>query len=74
MKHLGGNMGTIKKVDKESFVTVEDSRGNKYFVHGSINGVVVKTAGKGVRKTHSIIVGLDNEWIGKKVLCVLLEG
>ncbi|NIA04046.1 MAG: hypothetical protein GWP09_01720 [Nitrospiraceae bacterium] len=64
----------VKKIEKENFVTVEDSKGNKYFVHGSINGVAVKVAGKGVRKTHSIIVGLDNSWIGKKVLCVLLEG
>ena len=63
----------VKKVGNENVVTVEDKKGNKFFVHGSINGLVVKQATSGSRKKYSCIVGLDSNWIGKKVLCILLE-
>lgn len=64
-------MGTVKKIEKGNMVTVEDDRGNKKMIHGSIEGFTIRKAG--LRRTGSAIVGLDREWKGKRVLCILLE-
>jgi len=57
----------------EDIVVVEDKRGNKHFVKGSINGIAIKQV-KGKRKKSGHIIGLDSDWVGRKILCILLEG
>ena len=65
----------VRKVERASIITIEDGKGNKFFVHGSIGGLTVKQAVAGSRKKNfSCIVGLDSDWIGKKILCIMLEG
>jgi len=64
----------VKKVEKGSVISIEDKKGNKFFIHGSIGGITVKQAIAGNRKkTFSCIIGLDSSWIGKKVVCIMLE-
>ena len=43
----------------EDIVVVEDKRGNKHFVKGSINGIAIKQV-KGKRKKSGHIIGLDS--------------
>jgi len=57
----------------EDIVVVEDKRGNKHFVKGSINGIAIKQV-RGKRKKSGRIIGLDSDWVGRKILCILLEG
>ena len=63
----------VKKVEKAGIITIEDSKGNKFFIHGSIGGLTVKQAVAGKKKNYSYIIGLDSDWIGKKILCIMLE-
>ena len=59
------------KIEKTSHITVQDGSGNKFFVHGRIGGFSLKKATE--RRKSTVIVGLDDNWIGKKVLCILVE-
>jgi len=63
----------VKKVEKGSVISIEDKKGNKFFIHGSIGGITVKQAVAGKKKNYSYIIGLDSDWIGKKILCIMLE-
>jgi len=63
--------GTVKKIEKGNMVTVEDDRGSKKMIHGSIEGFAIKKPSH--RRTSSVIIGLDKDWEGKRVLCILLE-
>ena len=54
-------------------LTVVDSKENKISVIGEIKGFVIKKPRSG-SFGHIIISGLDDTWMGKRVLCVLLDG
>lgn len=64
-------IGEVRKIDKGSAITIEDDKGNKKMVHGSIEGFTIKRASQ--KRTSSVIIGLDKDWEGKRVLCILLE-
>ena len=59
------------KIEKANHITVQDGSGNKFFVHGRIGGFSLKRATE--KRRSAVIVGLDDNWIGKKVLCILVE-
>jgi len=64
----------VKRIEKAGITTIEDDKGNKFFIHGSIGGIAVKQAVAGSRKKNfSCVIGLDSDWIGKKILCIMLE-
>lgn len=70
-KDEGGNTKTI---DKDDVITIEDFKGNKKMIHGSIEGFTIKKPIKYVgRRASSAIIGFDKDWGGKRVLCILLE-
>ncbi len=56
---------------KNSKISIEDGMGNKFFVHGKIGGFTIKKASR--KKTSAVVVGLDNSWVDKKVLCILVD-
>jgi len=58
----------------KDLLTIEDKDGNKLFVKGSIKGLAIKVADAGKKRRYACIDGLDSSWIGKKILCILLEG
>lgn len=67
-----------KKVERESMVTVEDSGNMKISVRGCLKEFTVRKAirkGKGrpPQIASSAVIGLDEDWEGKEVLCILLE-
>lgn len=55
----------------ENKITITDSEGSKKTVSGCVGGFVVKKPER--RRKQAVINGFDTEWIGKPVLCVLLE-
>lgn len=63
--------GIVKKPSKGDMVTIEDTKGSKKMIHGSIEGFTIKVARQ--KRTSSVLIGLDSGWEGKKVLCILLE-
>ncbi|HEC93227.1 MAG TPA: hypothetical protein ENI51_09590 [Candidatus Atribacteria bacterium] len=52
----------------ESQVTFSDDKGNKIMVNGLIKGYAIRRVEK-----HGRIRRLDDSWIGKKILVILLE-
>lgn len=59
-------------VDEEPAITITDSEGNKKIVGGSIGGFAVKRPQKTMTGS-ARINGLDSDWAGKKVFCILME-
>lgn len=70
---MEGDKGTVKKVEKGDMITIEDSKGAKKMIHGSIEGFTIKKPRRRRLETSSVIIGLDSDWEGKRVLCILLE-
>jgi len=52
-------------------LVITDEEGSKKVFEGTLEGFVVKIPKK--KFTNAVISGLDDTWIGKKVLCILID-